>query len=641
MASPLAVSQLLDEGHQTFDVVIFDEASQVFPEDAVTSILRGRCAVVAGDRNQLPPTPFFVSATGTADEDETVADAEGTEGFESILDVFSGFCNPWALEWHYRSRDERLIAFSNEHIYGNSLITFPGTGLTSPIRHVLVDEQRGDVGLRSNGAEVEAVAGLVSEHARCRPDRSLGVIAMGLYHARRIEDAVDKRRRHEPELDRFLDREGLDKFFVKNLERVQGDERDCIILSIGYGKDSTGKLLYRFGPLLTKGGERRLNVAVTRAREYVTLVSSFNHLDMDPSRSNARGVELLREYLEYATSGGMRLATDGPTSVEADPFELDVQQTLTQRGLDLIPQYGCSAYRIDLVAKHPVKPGALVLAIECDGATYHSARMARDRDRLRQQHLEALGWNFCRIWSTDWFLRRQEETERVVKAYEDAVRRFDTQTKDTVRSPKADLTDANDGPVAIVARARPRGPLPPVPPGMDIASYSQRQLLDVVRWVQSDGLQRTNQEIAAAARQFLRLRNGSRIEAAIVQAIRLYWQSNPDRSVMSHTPPVIGGPTPRSEARTAPVQPPSLPASSSIVHPTTPPPSRFGATPRADQTRFVRPGSHSPAPSALPPQVAFQRRLDALVHRSVRCASPGCEHVGPPGTCPVHDVGPS
>ena len=431
MASPLSVSQLIPADRPFFDIVVFDEASQVLPEDAVTALLRGRRAVVAGDRHQLPPTTFFAAGEGEGDEDE----ATEVAGFESILDVMSAFLEPaWSLDWHYRSRDEALIAFSNRHIYGDRLVTFPGPGGTPALTHHHVPHVPGVGSEESGGAEVDKVVRLVLEHARTRPDMSLGVIAMGIKHARRVEAALDRARLDHPELDAFFAADRHERFFVKNLERVQGDERDAIILTVGYGKDAAGKLLYRFGPLLSEGGERRLNVAITRARQRVDVVSSFSHHDMEPGRSKAKGVELLRAYLEYAASGGTRLDGSVATTVPLNDFEQSVHDALVKNGLTLVPQLGTSRYRIDLVAMHPAQPGKSVLAIECDGASYHASPTARDRDRLRQQHLEALGWVFHRIWSTDWFLRRDEEIARTLKRYAEAVRRADA-PPDPSRSP--------------------------------------------------------------------------------------------------------------------------------------------------------------------------------------------------------------
>ena len=420
MASPLSVSQLLDADRRYFDVVIFDEASQVLPEDAVPALLRAQRAVVAGDKYQLPPTTFFA---GGLDEEEEAESPSPVEGLESLLDLMSSFLETCELLWHYRSRDEALIAFSNRHIYNDRLITFPSPGSSPSISHVLVSCIPGQDGQEESASrEVQRVVELVLQHATERPNETLGVITMGIKHAQRIEATLDTALRERPELAAFFDEGRPERFFVKNLERVQGDERDAILLSVGYGKDRSGRLVYRFGPLLTKGGERRLNVAVTRARQRMTLVSSFDHHDMDPNRSSSRGVELLRLYIQYAASEGKILGETEQSGVQLNPFEKDIYDALTGKGISLLPQWGVSSYRIDMVAQHPQQPGRFVLAIECDGASYHSLPTARDRDRLRQQQLEALGWRFHRIWSTDWFMRREKEIQRAVDAYEAAVK---------------------------------------------------------------------------------------------------------------------------------------------------------------------------------------------------------------------------
>jgi very-short-patch-repair endonuclease len=540
MASPLSVSQLLPGDLPYFDVVIFDEASQVLPEDAVTSLLRGKRAVIAGDAHQLPPTTFF--AAGTDDDSEEDA-TEGTLGFESVLDVMSAFLDPpWSLNWHYRSRDEALIAFSNHQIYGGRLVTFPGPGRDGVVSWVHVPHVAGEGGsVESAGREVARVVELILEHARTRPDESLGVIAMGIKHAERVEMALDLARRDHPELDDFFAVDRSERFFVKNLERVQGDEREAIILTVGYGKDETGRLLYRFGPLLQKGGERRLNVAITRARRRLTLVSSFSHADVRPDYP-AEGVRLLRAYIEFAAAGGRRLDVGTVTSVPLNDFEQSVADALARRDLNVVPQLGTSCYRIDLVLTHPNRPGQYVLAVECDGASYHSAPTARDRDRLRQQHLEALGWRFHRIWSTDWFLRREEEIERLMKAFQEAVRHADAggplpQPRDVV-SPRSTADDAprhsaearpgggSHAPVAsssvpgVETGAKPRGPRPSVQVGQPIDRYSPRELQEMVRWISSDGRLRTRDEtVAEMLKELGFARRGSRIAAALEQAI--------------------------------------------------------------------------------------------------------------------------
>ncbi len=513
MASPLSVSQLLPGDRPYFDVVIFDEASQVLPEDAVTSLLRGARAVIAGDARQLPPTTFFAAGVGDEGDEES---GEATGGFESVLDVMSAFLDPpWSLDWHYRSRDEALIAFSNHHIYGNRLVTFPGPG-QGAVSWVHVAHVPGEAGRDDSAArEVQRVVDLILDHARHRPDESLGVIAMGITHADRIEMALDRARQAHPDLDEFFSAERDDRFFVKNLERVQGDERDAIILSVGYGKDATGRLSYRFGPLLMQGGERRLNVAITRARRRITLVSSFSHADVRADYPK-EGVRLLRAYIEYAASNGTRLDGGTITRVPLNDFEQSVCDALTRRGLHVIPQLGASRYRIDLVVTHPERQGQYLLAVECDGASYHSTPTARERDRLRQQHLEALGWRFHRIWSTDWFLRRDEEITRLMAAYDAAVAAAD--------APGPVVPTVTVAPRAAAVADEPptvtRAPRPSIRSGLAIGHYEPRDIEAMVRWVVSDGRLLTHDEIVDEVIDALGFsRRGIRIVSAIERAI--------------------------------------------------------------------------------------------------------------------------
>jgi very-short-patch-repair endonuclease len=513
MASPLAVSQLLSGPEEYFDVVIFDEASQVRPVDAVTSLLRARTAVVAGDTEQLPPTSFF--AAERESEDDVSHAEEGLGDFESILRVMRSFLPEWPLDWHYRSHDDRLIAFSNHNIYKDRLVTFPsGGGSEPPLTHVQVTQTRaGDSEEQSSTSEVGRVVELVLDHAASNPEMTLGVIALGSPHARRIDLALARARRTRPELDGFFGGHPNERFFVKNLERVQGDERDVIILSIGYGKDASGRLLYRFGPLLREHGYRRLNVAVTRAKHRMVLVSSFGHEDMDPSRSPSRGAELLRRYLEYAASGGHVFSDIGPTGAEPDEFEAQVQAALERAGLSVIPQFGASKYRIDLAVQHPEKPGRCVLAVECDGAPYHSSPMARDRDRLRQEHLERRGWRFVRVWSTAWYTNRTAETKRVIDAYQSQLVADSGEERAAV-VPTRQAGGVGNSPTA----ARP--PWPRVTRGLPITEYSERELDRVARWIRSDGLLRTDEDILAEMIQALGFqKRGSRIVPALRAAI--------------------------------------------------------------------------------------------------------------------------
>jgi very-short-patch-repair endonuclease len=518
MASPLSVSQLLDGSRRYFDVVIFDEASQVLPEDAVPSVLRGDRLVVAGDSQQLPPTTFFASG-----EDESLfneEDPQATEGFESLLDMMNSFLRSRYLEWHYRSRDEALISFSNHHVYKDRLVTFPGPGGLAAISHVLVQQALGQDGEEeSSAAEVRRVVELILEHARTRPQETLGVIAMGIKHADRLQRALDEALGDSREFDEFFDTSRPERFFIKNLERVQGDERDAIILSIGYGKDRAGNLPFRFGPLLSAGGRRRLNVAITRARQRLTLVSSFSHLDMDLARVKpGSGVELLRNYLQYAATNGQRLGDANVTGFPENSFEAEVEDVLSARGMKLIPQMGSSSYRIDLVAEHPSKPGRYVLAIECDGASYHSSYTARDRDRLREQQLERLGWRFHRIWSTDWFMRKQAEVERALAAFESAVKYADQLDSGLIANGHNDDTTTNShlaGGTLVERRPRPQ-----IAIRTNITQYPLSDIISLIRWIGSDGQLRTDDQIITELVPMLGFaRRGARIDAVLKRAI--------------------------------------------------------------------------------------------------------------------------
>ena len=510
MASPLSVSQLIDGAAGYFDFVIFDEASQVLPEDAIPAILRAKNVVVAGDNQQLPPTTFFASEdeSDVSDEDDT------SVGYESLLDMMIPFARGFHLNWHYRSRDESLIAFSNHHIYDDRLVTFPGPGGGPAIRHVAIDHIPQEDGQEaSSSAEVKRVVEMILEHARTSPGTTLGVITMGIKHAQRIQGALDRALSTNRDLAEFFDTSRNERFFVKNLERVQGDERDAIIISVGYGKDRAGNLPLRFGPILYDGGRRRLNVAVTRARKRITVVSSFVWSDIDASRVRPRsGLDFLRNYLEYAASGGRIFARGELTNEPMNDFEADVAEALTAVGITCVPQVGCSKFRIDLAAVHPSERGRFVLAIECDGATYHSSYTARDRDRLRQQQLESLGWSFYRIWSTDWFLRKDREVARAVAAYERAVQN-DTASKQE----QPVLAQVSNPDKQSSSR---QSSFAPITKRNSIDEYSAAELERLIEWINSDGKLRTNDEIADEMFRALPFaRRGNRIEAALRRAI--------------------------------------------------------------------------------------------------------------------------
>lgn len=451
MMSPLSVSHFLPS-EARFDVVIFDEASQVPPEDAINCVYRGTQLIVAGDEHQLPPTDFFnVAAESEHDEEaETQVD-----DFESVLDVCraSGFpVKP--LRWHYRSRHDELIAFSNHHIYGNSLVTFPAPVERLPemgvhFSHVpdgVFDRGRSSKNTVEAARVVDVVVRLVREERR----DSIGVVAFSVAQQEAILDELERRKRLEPDLESLIDGDRLSGLFVKNLETVQGDERDIIVFSVGYGRDASGRFLMNFGPLNRQGGRRRLNVAVTRARERVIVVSSVRGIDFGSADAagtvKSEGPRLLQAYLDYAERGPEALAghlAESGGDFDSE-FEREVASVIRGMGYEVVPQVGTSGYRIDIGVRSSSAPGRFVVGVECDGAMYHSAKTARDRDRLRQSVLEGLGWRIHRVWSQDWFRHRSNEVERLRAAIEGAERELVAKLARPRSSPSVEAPSAGN-----------------------------------------------------------------------------------------------------------------------------------------------------------------------------------------------------
>lgn len=415
LMSPLSVAQYLDARHAQFDLVVFDEASQIPVWDAVGVIARGKQLVVVGDPKQLPPTSFFAKSS---DDGDGAGLDDQVEDLESILDECLGAgMNRLSLKWHYRSKHESLITFSNVQYYGSELVTFPSP-VTSDVavkfQPVAGVYDRG--GSRTNKAEAEAVVDAIEKHFTSSANKSsVGVVTFNQTQKDLIENLLDARRRRNGNLDRALAEVKHEPLFVKNLENVQGDERDIILFSITYGPDAAGKMTMNFGPLNGEGGHRRLNVAVSRAREGVVIFSTLRPEQIDLSRVRAAGVRDLKNYLEFAISGPRALsAASLPTGLGPDsPFETAVATMLRDKGWTVHNQVGCSGYRIDMAVVDPRAPGRYLLGIECDGASYHSSASARDRDRLRQHILETLGWKVHRIWSTDWWFSAERELEKL------------------------------------------------------------------------------------------------------------------------------------------------------------------------------------------------------------------------------------
>jgi very-short-patch-repair endonuclease len=422
MMSPLTVAQLLEGKTGAFDLVVFDEASQLPAEDAVGAIGRGRQLVVVGDPKQLPPTNFFSVMSGVV---AAPRDEDGVplfEDSESILEEFMGSGSPRTrLRWHYRSAHESLISFSNVSFYDAELYTFPavetaGNGAGLSFEHVADGVYEGK-GL--NLAEARRVADAVVRHAREHPDTSLGVGTFNLRQQLAIQDELEARRRADPALEPFFARDRDEPFFVKNLENIQGDERDVIFLSVTYAKDAGGVLRYNFGPLNGENGWRRLNVLTTRARQGMRVFSSMRGEEINPAHAASQGPRLLREFLVYAEHGRLEGGAAAPTGAEeGSPFEREVQAELARRGVVLHPQVGVAGYRIDFGVVDEEVPGRYVCGIECDGVAYHASESARDRDRLRQQVLEARGWTIHRLWSTDWFKDREGQVARLLELIE-------------------------------------------------------------------------------------------------------------------------------------------------------------------------------------------------------------------------------
>ena len=420
MMSPLSIATYIAPNSVTFDLVVFDEASQVKPVDALGALLRAKGVAVVGDDRQLPPTSFFDAVTHTDDDDSF--DDNITADIESILGLMrSAGCPSRMLRWHYRSRHESLIATSNQEFYQNGLVVFPSpdAGKTDVglQYHNIPDAVYDRGGSRANRKEAEEVANAVMEHAKLHPGLTLGVAAFSSAQMTAIRDRVEWLRRQDDSYESFFNAHPEEPFFIKNLENVQGDERDVIFISVGYGRDSKGQISMNFGPLNRDGGERRLNVIITRAKRRCHVFTNLRAEDINLGSNRSPGLRALKTFLAYAESG--KLPSDMPVESSRDvdsPFQRAVAFRLRSRGYEVHEEVASGGKFIDLAIVDPKHPGRYILGIECDGATYHSSMSARDRDRIREQVLSGLGWQLHRIWSTDWFRNEERELERVVEA---------------------------------------------------------------------------------------------------------------------------------------------------------------------------------------------------------------------------------
>lgn len=414
MMSPLSVAQYLPVDKDNFDVIVFDEASQITVWDSIGTLSRGQQIIVAGDTKQMPPSNFFGRSI-EYNEEELDLD----EDLESILDELIGSSVPtMRLNWHYRSRCESLIAFSNDRYYDGSLVTFPAAKTNQQsVSFRYIADGCYEKGNRINKSEAEAVVKeCVDRLQNPNPEirnKSIGIVTFNSEQQKLIEDLLDKEREAHPEIEFAFNPENAEAVFVKNLETVQGDERDVILFSVTYGPDKTGKISMNFGPLNRNGGERRLNVAFTRSKYEMVIFSTLQADQIDLSRTNARGVEDLKIFLQYAKQGRSALGhfADEAEINATSPFETEVAELLKERGWTVHKQIGTSSYKIDLAVVNPDNPDNYLAGIECDGETYCNSPTARDRDKSGQSVLQGLGWNIIRIWSADWWINKKDSLE--------------------------------------------------------------------------------------------------------------------------------------------------------------------------------------------------------------------------------------
>lgn len=445
LMSPLSIAQYLPPEQALFDLVIFDEASQIAPWDAIGSIARGKQVVIAGDPRQMPPTSFFNRAAAATDDDVE-------EDMESILDECLGAGVPsHSLSWHYRSRHESLIAFSNHRYYDSNLITFPAAVTrASAVTWKRVQGVYAKGKGRVNQAEAEAMVAetvkRLTDPTFIREKKSLAIVTLNAEQQKLVEDLLDKARQGRPEIEPFFAEGTHEPVVVKNLETVQGDERDLIMLGIGYGPTEPGAnvMSMNFGPLNRDGGWRRLNVAITRARQEMMVFTSFDPSMIDLNRTGARAVGDLKHFIEFADRGPQALAeaVHGSVGSYDSPFEEAVAQGLRRLGWQVVPQIGVSRFRIDLGIVHPDRSGDYLLGVECDGATYHSAATARDRDKVRSSVLQGLGWTLLRLWSTDWWVDK-----------EGALRRLHAAIKSVLQASRARAEEEAAAQAALTAQA--------------------------------------------------------------------------------------------------------------------------------------------------------------------------------------------
>ncbi len=415
LMSPLSVAQYLPPDTVPFDLIVFDEASQIPVWDAIGVIARGKQLIVVGDPKQMPPTSFFQK--GESEDEERPP--EETEDMESILDecIAAGVHSTY-LNWHYRSRHESLISFSNHYYYEDRLFTFPAARSSDRlgVRFEFVPDGIYDrKATRTNRREAEMLVRYVFDRLE-NPElkqRSIGVVTFSQAQKDLIEDLMEQERVRHPNLEGYFSDQNEEPLFVKNLENVQGDERDVILFSICYAPDADGKFSMNFGPLNRQGGERRLNVAITRAKEQVVVFSSIHSTQIDLARTGATGAAHLKYFLDYAGKG-FHIQVKNTSGALSEGLTDTIAQFLSARDFAVERSVGCSGYRIDLAVRNPDKLSEFLLGIECDGVAYAAQKTTRDRDSLRDSVLHSLGWHTFRAWSVDWAFDRKRVEENLL-----------------------------------------------------------------------------------------------------------------------------------------------------------------------------------------------------------------------------------
>lgn len=544
-----------------FDVVVVEDAGQLSPAEAVPVIARADRVVLVGDREQLMLPPFTVAVEPTGESDDFPA-LVGEEPPPSVLDLLEAVLPRFQLTTGYRFRDDRLVGFVRRNVYRGRLSVLPGVGGPSRLHHELVGtdiDHGGDEGAAhaeggdpagddvpptteerasserprsvgslpdSSEAEVRRVVELVLEHARTRPHESLGVITLSRPHASRVASALRAELIRAPDAAPFLRDDREEPFFIKDVDHVCGDVRDAVIFTLGYGRSVDGRVLYRFGALDRPGGERRLAAAATRARERLTVVSSFGAADLSPRRLTTAGGRALRDFLAYAEEP-TRLSAAG----EADPLATTVAARLRTAGASVVVGYGSGAGRLDVAVRHPSRWDRFVLAIETDGPAYARTPSVRDRDRLRPEQLRRLGWSVYRVWAGAWAADPDGETGRLIDAYAKAVAAADAYDwavaaaeAGVVAEPSHPDEDDDAPPDEGSGENEPArvGPRPPVPLGRPVGGYTRQELVALARWVESDGVARSEDEVVTLLDAELSVTTpGSRAEDVFRHAVRV------------------------------------------------------------------------------------------------------------------------